>query len=562
MTNIRLKLRIILPFVLGGVLVFAMFLFGSYQEQNSNIDKQLVDNLQIIEQTYQALLQEHTEQLQSALELVAADRRITQALRKRDRNDLLKTATPLFQRLQSRHYITHLAFHDAKRTNLVRIHDPKRYGDKITSLNVLDAMESGKAAYGVELDASGQLVLRAVLPIRLNKRLRGYVEVGENIDYLFRQVASIGQVNLYVGLAKQNLSRSLWEKMVQQREGLSGWDQYPGLVIPFQTRSLIPERQLGRVIQQLQHEPLKVISASVADNHYRIGQIPLQDKRHHNVGYVLVVDDVTASFGNAVGAVQVMSVVALLVGFGLVGLFYIILGRAENQMNKWREKVAEEGQARAAIQERHIKELEHLATHDSLTGLPNRKRLDSHINQAIVHASREKEPFVVLLLDLDRLGEINDTLGHEVGDAVLREVADRLGSAMGESCFISHPVGGEFVILLISAGARQAMAAVRKAQKVFESPAEFNGVKIDLSVSIGVVSFPEHGRDTSLLMRRADVAMRHAKQRKSGFAVYKSESDPYSVRRLKLVGDLRRAISAGELTLHYQPQIDIVKKRL
>jgi len=104
------------------------------------------------------------------------------------------------------------------------------------------------------------------------------------------------------------------------------------------------------------------------------------------------------------------------------------------------------------------------------------------------------------------------------------------------------------------------MDAVRKVQQIFVSPVEINEVKIDIGISIGVVAFPDHGRDTSLLMRRADVAMRHAKQRKSGFAVYKSESDPYSVRRLKLVGDLRRAISAGELVLHYQPQIDIARK--
>ncbi len=559
MTNIRLKLRIILPFVMGGVVLFVMFLFGAYREQNKNIDRQLVNNLQIIEQTYQALLQEHTEQLQSALELFAADRRIIHALRKRDRKTLLKVATPLFQRLQSRHHITHLAFHDARRVNLVRIHDPVHHGGKITSLNVLDAMESGKAAFGVELDPAGQLVLRAVLPVRSNKRLRGYIEIGENINVLLQQVAAIAGVEFYVGLAKQKLERSMWEDTA--REGsLPSWVQYPGVVLSYQTRSLLPKQKLEAAIRQLQQDPLKIIAVSVAEKHYRIGQIPLQDKRHHIIGSLLVTKDVTVRYNETIGAIKIMSGVALLVGLGLTGLFYIILGRAENQMGKWREIVAEESQARAAIQERHIKELEHLATHDSLTGLPNRKRLDSRINQAIVQASREKEPFVVMLLDLDRLGEINDTLGHEVGDAVLREVADRLKSSLDESCFISHPGGGEFVILLLSAGAPQAMAAVRKVQQIFVSPVEINEVKIDIGISIGVVAFPDHGRDTSLLMRRADVAMRHAKQRKSGFAVYKSESDPYSVRRLKLVGDLRRAISAGELVLHYQPQIDIVKR--
>ncbi len=559
MTNIRLKLRIILPFVVGGVVLFVLFLFGAYREQNRNIDQQLVDNLQTIEQTYQALLQEHIEQLQSALELVTADRRIIHTLRKRDRKGLLRAAKPLFQRLQSRHHITHLAFLDAKRISLVRVHEPGRHGDKITTLNVLDSMESGRPAYGVELDVTGQLVLRAVLPVRQNKRLLGYIEVGENVDTLFQQVAAIGQVDLYVGLSKQNLRRALWEERAQQ-EGRPAWDQFPGLVVPFWTRSLLPKQQLEAAIRQLQRKPLGVVNVSVGESHFRVGQIPIQDKRHHIVGYLLVVDDITIRYHNTIDLIKIMSVAALLIGVGLTWLFYIILGRAENQMGKWRELVAEESQARAAIQERHIKELEHLATHDSLTGLPNRKRLDSRINQAIVQASREKEPFVVMLLDLDRLGEINDTLGHEVGDAVLREVADRLRAALCDSCFISHPGGGEFVVLLLSSGARRAMEAVRRVQQIFQSPVDIDGVKIDIGISIGMVAFPDHGRDTSLLMRRADVAMRHAKQRKSGFAVYKSESDPYSVRRLKLVGDLRRAISAGELVLHYQPQINIAKK--
>ncbi len=537
-----------------------MFLFGAYREQNDNIDRQVADNLQVIEQIYQALLQEQTEQLESALELIAADRQISRALRRQDRKGLLKAATPLFERLQSRHYITRLAFHDTRRINLVRLHDPDRFGDQVTTLNVLDAMESGKAAHGVEVDGAGNLVLRAVLPIRLNRRLRGYVEVGQDIEQLFRQVASIGQVELYAGLVKQKLDRTLWERRYRGGEELSRWEQYPGVVLAFQTRSLFSGQQLDKVIRQLQHDPLKILALSAEEGHYRIGQLPLQDKRHHIIGSLYVVQDVTTQVNESIRAIKIMSLVALLVGIGLTGMFYITLGRAEKQMAKWRERVAEEGQARAAIQERHIKELEYLATHDSLTGLPNRKRLDSRINQAIVQANRDKEPFVLMLLDLDRLGEINDTLGHEVGDAVLREVADRLRAALCESCFISHPGGGEFVILMPSAGARRAMAAVRQVQKIFENPVEIDEVKIDIGVSIGVVAFPDHGTDTSLLMRRADVAMRQAKQRKSGFAVYKSERDPYSVRRLKLVGDLRRAISAGELVLHYQPQIHIARR--
>ncbi len=556
MTNIRLKLPIILPFMLGGTLLFAMFLYGAYREQNNHIDRQLADNLQVIEQIYQALLQEHTEQLESALELVAADSRTLQALRKRDRKGLQKRAAPLFERLQARHHITHLAFHDARRVNLLRMHDPQRHGDEVTSLNLLDSMESGMAASGVELDDAGRLVLRAVLPIRMNRRLRGYIEVGTDIEALLWQIASVAQVEIYLGLSKQNLDRERWD----EREGQTEWGRFPALVVPFRTRPVLPRQQLADAIRQLQHEPLRIVAATVGESRFRIGQIPLQDKRNHVVGYALVVRDVTARFDAAIGTIKVMSAITILVALGLAGLFYVVLGRAESQMARWREKVAEEGQARAAIQERHIKELEHLANHDRLTGLPNRKRLDNRINQAIVQGSREKEPFVVMLLDLDRLGEINDTLGHEVGDAVLREVADRLSAIQEENWFVSHPGGGEFVVLLFSSGPNQAMAAVRKVQRIFKDPVEINKVRIDIGVSIGVVSFPNHGRDTSLLMRRADVAMRQAKQRKSGFAVYKSERDPYSVKRLKLVSDLRRAISAGELVLHYQPQIDIVER--
>jgi diguanylate cyclase (GGDEF)-like protein len=204
-------------------------------------------------------------------------------------------------------------------------------------------------------------------------------------------------------------------------------------------------------------------------------------------------------------------------------------------------------------------EKEYRASHDGLTGLANRALFSAEV-QGAIHAG---EAVAVLLLDLDRFKEINDTLGHGNGDQLLRELAGRLHAALGPQRCVARLGGDEFAVLVRSAaGVHEALEAAAVVHQVLGSPFEIAGLALDVAASIGVALGPEHGSDATLLLQRADVAMYLAKAERSGVEVYAPERDQYSPARLALVGDLRHAILAGGLEVHYQPKAMLASGRV
>ena len=200
------------------------------------------------------------------------------------------------------------------------------------------------------------------------------------------------------------------------------------------------------------------------------------------------------------------------------------------------------------------RQLEHQATHDALTGLPNRARFQEQIARCI---DAGEEAFALLLIDLDRFKEINDTFGHHYGDLVLRHLNPRLREAVRKSDTVARLGGDEFGILLPGA---DGAAAVRTARKILEGmrqPIVVDGHRLDVGASIGIALFPEHGRDPIALLKRADVAMYTAKRSQVGHVLFAAEPSEYNPRRLTLITELRQAIDDGVLVLHYQPKIDL-----
>ena len=203
-------------------------------------------------------------------------------------------------------------------------------------------------------------------------------------------------------------------------------------------------------------------------------------------------------------------------------------------------------------------ELEHQVLHDVLTGLPNRVLLQDRLRQAIRLGKRQNLPFALFLMDLDRFKEVNDTLGHASGDVLLSQVANRLAGELRASDTMARLGGDEFAVILPGIDAPEgAEQAAAKLLAALHQPFEVNGETLHVGGSIGVVLFPEHGRDSDTLLRRADVAMYAAKRAGGGFAFYTLEQDDNSASRLALIADLRRAIDHGQLVLHYQPKVDL-----
>lgn len=206
--------------------------------------------------------------------------------------------------------------------------------------------------------------------------------------------------------------------------------------------------------------------------------------------------------------------------------------------------------------------LEHQAMHDTLTDLPNRALLMDRLEHARATAYREHHPLALLMMDLDRFKEINDTLGHQVGDRLLQEVSQRLLTTVRESDTVARLGGDEFALVLPNSGVEQARGVAAKTLDSLEQVFQIDGHHLYISASIGIATFPQHGTTAPMLIQRADVAMYIAKRNKLNHAVYDPSQDQHSVGRLSLMSDLREAIDNGTLELHYQPKMDVAMDRV
>ena len=206
----------------------------------------------------------------------------------------------------------------------------------------------------------------------------------------------------------------------------------------------------------------------------------------------------------------------------------------------------------------HQRALEHQALHDSLTGLPNRACLFRTIHESIHSSPQSQDRFALLLLDLNRFKEINDTLGHNIGDVLLGQIANRLKAPLRHTDTIARLGGDEFAVVLKPAPDRAAVDSIaERLQRSLDEPFQYNGMSLDVGVSIGVSFFPDDSGDATELLQKADVAMYAAKLAGQPMAFYDRALDQNSVRHLTLTGDLRRAIEDNKLMLYFQPKISI-----
>ena len=228
------------------------------------------------------------------------------------------------------------------------------------------------------------------------------------------------------------------------------------------------------------------------------------------------------------------------VGIALVGLVLLIFQYLIGELLKSKQRG---------------EELQRLATTDELTGLANRERFRAHLDRRITEAKATHEKFAVMLLDLDRFKEVNDTLGHHFGDELLRDLGPRLAETIGPEGLVARLGGDEFAVLPAetTGDAAQLEAIAQRLIKCVQQPVVVDEMALEVGVSIGVARFPRDGEDPHSLLRSADVAMYAAKEAHSGCKVYAAALDRHSVRRLSVLSEFRRALDSDEIVVFYQP---------
>ncbi len=205
----------------------------------------------------------------------------------------------------------------------------------------------------------------------------------------------------------------------------------------------------------------------------------------------------------------------------------------------------------------------HMAAHDALTDLPNRALFRERLNEDLARVARARDTSVVLCLDLDRFKAVNDTLGHLVGDSLLRTVAERLRSTARESDTVARLGGDEFAVLMPAARPSDAGALARRAIDVISQPYDVDGHRLNIGLSVGIAVGPRDGDDPDQLLRSADMALYRAKQDGRGtFRFFEAEMDARMQARRVLELDLRQALASGQFELHYQPLITVATARI
>ncbi|MCA1646273.1 MAG: EAL domain-containing protein [Chloroflexi bacterium] len=201
--------------------------------------------------------------------------------------------------------------------------------------------------------------------------------------------------------------------------------------------------------------------------------------------------------------------------------------------------------------------LAHQAVHDLLTGLPNRILLHQRVEQSIVEAATGNGSVALLVIDLDRFKEVNDTFGHQYGDLLLQQIGPRLSDVLERGDTIARLGGDEFAVLLPGATGTRAERIARELLLALDRSFTISDVSVEVGGSIGIALIADEAADSDTLLRRADVAMYVAKRTGGGFVVYSPDQDEHSPDRLAMVGELKRAIESDELILQYQPKISL-----
>ena len=210
----------------------------------------------------------------------------------------------------------------------------------------------------------------------------------------------------------------------------------------------------------------------------------------------------------------------------------------------------------------HIDEIEHLALHDSLTGLPNRVLFRDRIDQVLADARRHGGRAAVMLLDLDRFKEINDVLGHANGDELLRGFGERLSRSLRETDTVARLGGDEFGVVMRITGVSDIRAAGAKIHAALEPAFAIGDLSLDVGASIGAAVFPDDATDPETLVRFADVAMYTAKRKRTRTELYDPAEDDSSREALALGGEIRQALDDGSIVAHYQPKVDVGSGRI
>lgn len=494
----RLRLYFLLPLVFAILIVEVVPIVGVYYFTHRSVGVGGIHLRLSAIDLYKDSIDQHAHALETVIDVLGHDDDLRADLERKDRKALLEHAAPMFARMKRTYGISHLYFTGPDRVNILRVHEPQRYGDVIDRVTTKIAERTGKTASGVELGPIGTFTLRVVQPWfdERTQRLLGYVELGMETPEVVERIGKSLSAHSFVLIRKELLDRAGWEEGMRVFGRTPDWNRFPGYVVSSQSLEQIPpelaERFMRGEMETTANEPV----IEIDPRFYRPLFVPIQDVGGRAVATAVLLVDVSQEINTARLALLLGAIAYLAGGILLFILFYRLVG--------WVGGRIEDNQQR----------LEQLAILDALTGLYNRRMYYSILSSEITRARRHDRSVSVLIVDVDHFKRVNDNYGHIIGDQVLQKLAVLLKATVRAENSVCRYGGEEFAIIVPEHPAESAREIAERLREVVEQATFASDKNHDLkiTISIGVAAFPEIANSAEALTNAADTALYAAKE--------------------------------------------------
>lgn len=667
----RLMMGLSVMILIGAISVISLLI----QQQRNFLNDSFRTRIDEVSSDLQKIIEQQTVGLTLAIQPIAEDERMKAALREGDRNRLLNEWQGVFEAMKKENHLTHFYFLDKNRVCLLRVHNPKKYGDLIDRFTAQKAEWSHKRSSGIEIGPLGTLTLRVVQPIYDHEILIGYIELGKEIEDVLEGLHARTTDNIAVLIHKKYLKRHSWDEGMRMLGRESNWSQLPDDAIIYTSQKKIPEPFL-ELVRSYKNDRLlhKVTDREISydEKDWRVTMIPIKDASDKEIGDMMLMNDITLENGKFIRFIAMSATFGMiLIGAFLGSVFFLLrrtdlairtqqsnLKESEERFEQLAEQsrtfiwevdskgkltyvsdtvekvlgyrsdelvgkkyfydfhppegkesfkktvcevfegkesfenftnlaVDREGEtvwlttngiamvsndgtflgyrgSNTDISERKYSEekINGLSFFDQLTALPNRTLLMDRLKQAMAAGSRNGNYGALLFIDLDNFKTLNDTLGHEIGDSLLKLVAQRLSGCVREGDTVSRFGGDEFVVLLGELSVSETDAATAGelvAEKILGSlnqPYFLGGINHRSSASIGITLFKGDDTSTDDLMKQADLAMYKSKDAgRNGLSFFDPNMEHTLKERALLEHDLRIGIEEKQFILYYQAQV-------
>ena len=525
--------------IIQAVSLLILMSLGHYQYKtilNLNINKKIEDTNYNVEKIIRDI---RVECIDFAIDDVLSNKKIIEAFANNDREELQRLSLPIFQHLKTHNeYLSIMNFHTKDNSMFLRVQKPDVHSDNLEKLRpiVTKANSTQEMQSGIETGKYG-IFYRVVFPINYKQKHIGVFELGIDIKYLLSKLSMPETKNPIFVIPNKSVQK-IYEYDLDASRYLKPFSKEYSFIKYVSSQSdgvgteeLIDERIGDRDYYMRKHN----------EKEYLVFKSnPIMDYEQKEVGSIVFITDMDR-YISTISSIRAISI-------GITLIIIIIIAILINKLIKtYTNKLSEQKDV-----------LDYQAHYDYLTGLPNRTLFHDRLHQAIEKASREKSKFALLFIDLDRFKQINDSLGHKMGDNVLNIMAQRLQEIIRKEDTISRLGGDEFTVLLEDVKKIEDISKVAK--KILTSiakPIHIDSHTLYLSNSIGISIYPDDSTEANNLLKFADAAMYKAKEEgRNNFQYYSSDMTETALKRVVMEAKIRKAIENEEFLVYYQPQVN------